>query len=691
MESYASIDVRPTEPQVIGRYALFDELAAGGMATVHLGRFVGHVGFSRIVAIKRLHPQFAKDPDFVAMFLDEARLASRIQHPNVVSTLDVVKVASEAFLVMEYVQGASLSRLLRSSIERGELPPQDIVCSVVSGMLHGLHAAHEAKSEKREPLAIVHRDVSPQNVIVGVDGVARVLDFGIAKAAMRSQSTRDGQMKGKLSYMSPEQLNGQDVDRRTDVFAAGIVLWEALAGRKLFEGNDAGQILSKVLTLPIPSPKQFAPNVSLALVKIVTKALERDPSKRFQTARDFAIAIEDAVVFPRPRAIGEWVDRLAHPDLERRAELVARVESWSAEAKSDVEFVTVMESSEGTDESTGLRARQSPPPRPLGSEATRSERVATSPSQVSARGVRPRVATSPSQVSQRMPPLPLPASVPATIEAPTEPPPAPLPPLVGSPGIPRSRVGTSPSLVAQRAAMLGGSGSVRDRVATSPSELLRRSALGAPPLPPPRERVPTSPSEVLRRSAVGAPPPPMPPGATRIGPPPPPAQTGRIVMPVLPAPPGTAAEAEPEFRKKRPVPLWAIGIALVVAAAGGAALATRSNDGERVTQPSLQTPAETKETPKVAPIPAPEPVATTPPAPAVPVVKPTDLPLDTPSPTPVEPAAHVEAPEGTTPEHATATTPHKAAPPARHAAASSCNPPYVIDDKGIKRLKPNCI
>src|SRR5262249_26702224 len=161
--------------------------------TVHVGRFVGHVGFSRIVAIKRLHPQFAKDPDFVAMFLDEARLASRIQHPNVVATLDVVKVVNEAFLVMEYVQGAALSRLMRASIERKGRVPQEIAASIAANMLHGLHAAHEAKSEKREPLSIVHRDVSPQNVMVGVDGVARVLDFGIAKAAMRSQSTRDGQ------------------------------------------------------------------------------------------------------------------------------------------------------------------------------------------------------------------------------------------------------------------------------------------------------------------------------------------------------------------------------------------------------------------------------------------------------------------------------------------------------------------
>jgi serine/threonine protein kinase len=316
-------------PKVIGRYALFGEIASGGMATVHFARLVGPVGFSRTVAIKRLHPQYAKDPEFVAMFLDEARLASRVQHPNVVTTLDVVNMPNEVFLVMEYVAGESLSKLVKNAKKEDVRIPPSHVAGIIAGMLHGLHAAHEAKSERREPLNIVHRDVSPQNVLVGVDGVARVLDFGVAKAAMRAQSTRDGQMKGKLSYMSPEQLNGRGVDRRTDLFAAGVVLWEALTGKRLFDGSDAGEIFAKVVAAEIPEPKTITENIPDALNAVVMKALERNPDKRYQTAREFAIDLESSIPVATGRTVGEWVERFAGPDLERRLALVADIESVS--------------------------------------------------------------------------------------------------------------------------------------------------------------------------------------------------------------------------------------------------------------------------------------------------------------------------------------------------------------------------
>ena len=161
----------------IGRYLLFGEIASGGMATVHLGRLSGPAGFARTVAIKQLHPQFAKDPDFVSMFLDEARLAGRVRHPNVVPTLDVEVIENEIYLVMEYVQGASLAKLLRLARTAGQVPDPRIISAIVGGMLQGLHAAHEARGELDEPLEIVHRDVSPQNILVGVDGISRVLDL----------------------------------------------------------------------------------------------------------------------------------------------------------------------------------------------------------------------------------------------------------------------------------------------------------------------------------------------------------------------------------------------------------------------------------------------------------------------------------------------------------------------------------
>ncbi len=315
--------------RVVGRYALYDEIAAGGMATVHFGRLLGPVGFSRTVAIKRLHPQFAKDPEFVSMFLDEARLAARIRHPNVVPTLDVVATQGELFLVMDYVQGESLARLIRASRNRGERIPPRLVGSIMSGALHGLHAAHEAKNERGEPLGIVHRDVSPQNVLVGSDGVARVLDFGVAKAAGRVQTTREGQLKGKLAYMAPEQINGQ-VTRQTDVYAAAIVLWEALTAQRLFAGENEGQILSKVLSGLVQPPSAIATDLPVALDEIVLRGLARDPAHRWGTAREFAVALERCLGVASATEVGEWVEAIAHGALAQRAEKIAEIESSSS-------------------------------------------------------------------------------------------------------------------------------------------------------------------------------------------------------------------------------------------------------------------------------------------------------------------------------------------------------------------------
>ncbi len=319
-------------PRIVGRYALFDEIAAGGMATIHLGRLVGPVGFSRTVAIKTLHPQFAKDPEFVEMFLEEARLASRIQHPNVISTVDIATTEGEVFLVMEYVAGESLAKLVRSALKKGERLPVEIAASILAGMLHGLHATHEAKNEQLEPMQIVHRDVSPQNVLVGLDGIARIFDFGVAKAAaMRSQATTDGQMKGKLSYMSPEQLNSREVDRRTDVFAAGIVAWESLTGRRLFAGSDPGEVLAKVLTLDIQAPADVAPSVPKNVSDTVMRALERSPDQRWQTARDFAIELERNVALAAPHMVGNWVENNASEALRDRRHRVEAVERASVD------------------------------------------------------------------------------------------------------------------------------------------------------------------------------------------------------------------------------------------------------------------------------------------------------------------------------------------------------------------------
>jgi serine/threonine-protein kinase len=314
---------------VIGRYAIAHEIACGGMARVHLGRLLGPAGFSRTVAIKRLHPQFAKNPEFVSMFLDEARLAARIRHPNVVATLDVVAREGELLLVMDYVEGESMSRLLSLGWSEERRVPVLHGLAIVAGVLHGLHAAHEARNERGDALELVHRDISPQNILVGVDGVPRVVDFGVAKAIGRAQTTRDGQIKGKLAYMSPEQLTAQPVDRRSDIYAASVVLWEILAGRRLFDSEHEIAAFYLALAREIEPPSRFAPDLPAGLDAIVLRGLSRRRDDRFATASEMAIALEQFAPFPTAREIGQWVQETARAELTIRAERVAAIEGIS--------------------------------------------------------------------------------------------------------------------------------------------------------------------------------------------------------------------------------------------------------------------------------------------------------------------------------------------------------------------------
>jgi serine/threonine protein kinase len=307
---------------------LYDEIASGGMATVHYGRLLGPVGFSRTVAIKRLHPQFARDQEFVAMFVDEARLAARIRHPNVVPTLDVVATDGELFLVMDYVQGESLSRLLRASHAKGPIPIA-VTSAIFCGALHGLHAAHEATDEQGNPLGLVHRDVSPQNILVGAEGIARVLDFGVAKAAGRVQTTGRGRIKGKLSYLAPEQIDGT-VTRQTDLFSTAVALWEVLTGQRLFQGQEPSDVIRTILACKIEPPSKYAPDLPPGVDAVVMRALERDPQNRYATAREMAMALEGCLGLASPTQVGAWVELVAHEALARRAAIVAEIESLSA-------------------------------------------------------------------------------------------------------------------------------------------------------------------------------------------------------------------------------------------------------------------------------------------------------------------------------------------------------------------------
>ena len=265
------------------------------MATVFLARLSGVGGFQRFVAIKRLHPHLAREPEFIEMFLEEARIAARIHHPNVVPILEIGESGEGYYIVMEYVEGDTLGRLLARSAQTGVRLPTKVGLRVVIDMLAGLDAAHELKDDDGQPFGIVHRDISPQNVLVGVDGSARLSDFGVARATSKLSTTRTGQLKGKLAYMAPEQAKGsKDIDRRADLFAAGIVLWEVLACRRLFKGDGEADTLNRVLHEPIPPVRAANPTIPAALEAVVARALERDRAKRYETSAEFADSLERA-------------------------------------------------------------------------------------------------------------------------------------------------------------------------------------------------------------------------------------------------------------------------------------------------------------------------------------------------------------------------------------------------------------
>jgi serine/threonine-protein kinase len=321
--------VGPRSVEVVGRYAVYDKIASGGMASVHFGRLVGSVGFSRTVAIKRLHAHLADDPQFLSTMIDEARLAARIHHPNVVPTLDVVRTGGTLLIVMEYVRGESLASLLRSELSRSRRVPLPIASAILVGALHGLHAAHEATSDRGEPLDIVHRDISPQNILVGVDGVARVIDFGVAKAADRLQTTREGTLKGKMAYMAPEQLLGLHVTRRVDVFAMGIVLWEMLAGRRLFQADSEAALVAVVMAGARVPPSHHVAGIPPELDALVMRALAPDRAQRFESAQAMAEALFALVPPAFPAEVGRWVERAAAESLAKRDALLAEIESGS--------------------------------------------------------------------------------------------------------------------------------------------------------------------------------------------------------------------------------------------------------------------------------------------------------------------------------------------------------------------------
>ncbi|HEY1532737.1 MAG TPA: serine/threonine-protein kinase [Polyangiaceae bacterium] len=321
--------------QRVDRYELVGEIASGGMATVYLARLTGVGGFQRFVAMKRLHPHLANEKEFVEMFLDEARIAARIHHPNVVPILEVGASAVGYYLVMEYIEGDTLARLLARAATRGKRIPIPIALRIALDMLSGLHAAHELRDDTGDAVHLVHRDVSPQNVLVGVDGIARITDFGVARAASRLTATRVGQLKGKIAYMAPAQAAGEEsLDRRADVFAAGIVVWEELAAKRLFKAENEAATLSRVMTEPVPPLTEIVPGLSQELSKVVMRALERSPDKRFGTCAQFADALEAAATgrerIATPRELAAYVTEVLGDEVSAQREAVR---AWIARSE----------------------------------------------------------------------------------------------------------------------------------------------------------------------------------------------------------------------------------------------------------------------------------------------------------------------------------------------------------------------
>ena len=282
------------EHQVLDRYQLIGEIASGGMASVFLARLPGVAGFQRLVAIKRLHPHLAKEREFVEMFLDEARLAASIHHRNVVPILEIGTSTGGYYLVMEFIEGVTLARLMTQAAVLREPVPRPILLRIVIDTLSGLHAAHELTDDTGDLMGVVHRDCSPQNILVGQDGCSRITDFGIARASSRLHNTREGAMKGKLAYMAPEQTQGDQFDRRADLFSMAVVLWEVLSLRRLFKSKTEAQTLRRLLHDPIPSLSEVVPDLHPALVALCDQGLARDPAQRFQSAEGMADAVEAA-------------------------------------------------------------------------------------------------------------------------------------------------------------------------------------------------------------------------------------------------------------------------------------------------------------------------------------------------------------------------------------------------------------
>ncbi|MCW5808776.1 MAG: protein kinase [Deltaproteobacteria bacterium] len=313
---------------MLGRYELLAPIGEGGMAQVILARARGPAGFEKVVVIKAIHARMAQDPSFIEMLLDEARVAAQIDHPNVVQTYELGEAQGTFYIVMEYLAGESFARMLKTASQHLATHPLDpaIAARVVADAAGGLHAAHELTDRAGQNAGVIHRDISLGNIVVLYNGNAKVVDFGIAKANNRvTSTTQEGQLKGKYAYMSPEQIRNEPMDRRSDVWSLGVVLWEALTLRRLFQTDSVASTLMQIISTDRLPPSVYRPEVGPALDAVTLKALAPDPRDRFQTALEMKRAIEDAIWHTRCGAndVAGYMQMMFGQRIEQRRQLLA--------------------------------------------------------------------------------------------------------------------------------------------------------------------------------------------------------------------------------------------------------------------------------------------------------------------------------------------------------------------------------
>ena len=310
----------------LGKYEILALLALGGTAEIYLARIGGAAGFEKYVVVKCLHDHLADDPEFVKMFLDEARLAAMLDHSNVVQTFELGEHENRYYMVMEYLAGLSLAMIVRRATERmpGGKLPVSLILNIAAQACAGLHYAHERRQGDGRPLNMVHRDISPQNLVISFEGVVKVVDFGIARAEMRETKTKAGTIKGKFAYMSPEQCVAHNVDRRTDVFALGVIAWELLTGRRLFKRNSPYETYQAVIECAVEPPSTFNQELDPELDAVIMKAVTKDKDDRYASAEAFGDALLGYMhrhgKSSGPPEVGRFMDQYFVQEIEEHGE-----------------------------------------------------------------------------------------------------------------------------------------------------------------------------------------------------------------------------------------------------------------------------------------------------------------------------------------------------------------------------------